>query len=218
MYTFFPATDDYDKIYKAHGDFMNKWMDKAADDDTVCFMDIDALPWDGNLLNEIYKWTSKNRTFTGNAQNISHTRLRNDIYAAASMLMIHKTAYKELGSPDLAWGHSTQGDQIDTAQNLTRQANLAGYRYRLLYPLGFDDSDKCFDLGGYGLYGTGTTYPGTWHYFRISALKNNASPPSLWRHRVSDILSNKPITPLIGSPFFVSNQNKTFAKFKKFFL
>ena len=216
-YRFFPATDDYDKIYKAHGDFLNEKLEKAAIDETVCFIDIDALPWDGAMLNQIFRWTDQNKTFTGNAQNISHTRLRNEIYAAASLLMINKSAYKALGSPDLAWGVSEQGDQIDTAQNLTRQANLLGHKYRLLYPLGFDDADKCYDLAGYGLYGTGTTYPGTWHYFRISALKDKSSPPALWSRRVNDILRDHPMTPLMGSPYFLSNQNKSWAKIKKFF-
>ena len=176
-YRFFPATDDYDKIYKAHGDFLNEKMDLAADDETVCFIDIDALPWDGAMLNQIFRWTDQNKTFTGNAQNISHTRLRNEIYAAASLLMINKSAYKALGSPDLAWGVSEQGDQI----------------------------------------GTGTTYPGTWHYFRISALKDKSSPPALWSRRVNDILRDQPMTPLMGSPYFLSNQNKSWAKIRKFF-
>lgn len=193
-----PAYNDYEKIYSAHGEFMTSILNEAEEDEICCFLDIDCLPFNISLIESAYEWVKNNESFIGNAQNISHTSMRNHVYAAASFLIIHKNAWNLLGSPSLSW-FEQNNTQVDTAQILTLRADQIGFPYRLMYPLGFD-GDEEFNLSGYGKYGTGTIYPATYHYFRLSKFKNNL--PELWKNRVEDILNNRTLIPKNKSCFY----------------
>jgi hypothetical protein len=186
---------DYNAVYTAHGNFMTSVLQKEK---IACFLDIDCLPFDKQVLENAYSWTIDNQSFVGNAQNISHTSMRNHVYAAASCLIISQEAWKNLGSPSLSW-FVQDNIQIDTAQILTLRADQIGMHYRLMYPQGWDEGEG-FKLAGYGQYGTGTKYPGTWHYFRISNFKNDI--PDLWNQRVHDIINNKEIISNYSSVFY----------------
>lgn len=190
--------DEYNKMYSAHGDFMTSVLEESDDLDVCCFLDIDCLPHNKKILESAYSWVKENNSFVGNAQNISHTNLKNHIYAAASCLLISKYAWKILGSPSLSW-FIQDGTQVDTAQILTLRADQIGYPYQIMYPIGFDGEEK-FKLSGYGEYGTGTIYPSTYHYFRLSRFKE--SLPSLWKNRVNDILTDKELIPRYKSCFY----------------
>jgi|GEM_PF-1733333 len=190
------ANQSYDAIYTAHGDFMTNIVESATDDDVVCFLDVDCLPHNGRILTEAYEWAKANKSFIGNAQNISHTVMRNRLYAAASMLIISKAAWIELDKPSFSWFMDERDRQIDTAQLVTLRADDVGLPYRLMFPIGFDEAGG-WQLGSYGRYGKGTLYPATWHYFRISALKSEI--PELWRRRVGNILNDETIFPLYPS-------------------
>lgn len=190
------AVDDYNQIYSSHGRFMTSVMKKEK---VACFLDIDCLPHNLNLIQKSYDWVVKNQSFVGNAQNISHTQMRNHIYAAASFLIVSQNAWNTLGCPDFSW--FTQNEtQIDTAQLLTLRADQIGMPYQLMYPIGYDGPET-FQLSGYGNYGTGTLYPATWHYFRISKFINQV--PDLWTSRVNTILQNQKIIPHYSSCFYV---------------
>lgn len=178
--------DNYDEVYTAHGNFMTSMMEN---EEVACFLDIDCLPHNKELLEKAYSWAVKNKSFVGNAQNISHTPMRNHIYAAASFLIVSKDAWNTLGNPNFSW-FMQNGVQIDTAQLLTLRADQIGMPYQLMYPIGYDGPDE-YKLSGYGMYGTGTLYPATWHYFRISKFKN--SIPDLWTNRVNNILKDQKI-------------------------
>lgn len=167
-------------------------------EEIACFLDIDSLIYDKNLLREIYEWVKENKSFIGNAQNISHTIMRNRLYAAAPMLIIHRNAWETLGSPDLSW-FMQDNIQVDTAQILSLRADEIGFPYRLLYPIGYD-GDNHRPLGTYGNYGTGTLYPVSWHYFRISDFKDEI--PELWTQRVNNILNDQKIIPNHSSCFY----------------
>lgn len=188
----------YDEIYTAHGDFITSILKDAKEDEVCCFLDIDCLPFDIERIKLAYKWVETNKSFIGNAQNISHTSMRNHVYAAASFLMISKFSWEILGKPSLTW-FIQDNNQVDTAQIMTLRADQIGYPYRLMYPIGFDGEEK-FSLSGYGEYGTGTIYPATYHYFRLSKFKNNL--PELWKNRVEDILNNKKLIPKYKSCFY----------------
>jgi hypothetical protein len=71
--------------------------------------------------------------------------------------------------------------------------------YQLMYPIGYD-GDNHRMLGSYGMYGTGTLYPATWHYFRISEFKNNL--PDLWTQRLNNILNQQQIIPNHSSCYY----------------
>jgi hypothetical protein len=150
------------------------------------------------LLEKAYDWAVDNNSFVGNAQNISHTQMRNHIFASQSCLIITKNAWNALGSPDFSW-FIQNGMQIDTSQIITLRADQIGMSYQLMYPIGYDE-DNHRSLGGYGMYGTGTLYPATWHYFRISELKKEI--PELWTKRVNNILNNQKIIPHYSSCFY----------------
>lgn len=186
---------DYDNVYTSHGKFMTSVM---AKEEVACFLDIDCLPHNKELLEKAYSWVVENHSFAGNAQNISHTQMRNHIYAAASCLIVSKSAWNSLGNPDFSW-FMQNGVQIDTAQLLTLRADQIGAPYQLMYPIGYDGQDE-YKLSGYGMYGTGTLYPATWHYFRISKFED--SIPDLWTTRVNNILKDQKIIPHHSSRFY----------------
>jgi hypothetical protein len=50
------------------------------------------------------------------------------------------------------------------------------------------------------MYGTGTWYPGAWHYFRISKFKEEI--PQLWSNRVEDFLNDHSTSPNYFSSFY----------------
>lgn len=196
IYHKYPEFKTYDDVYSAHGNLMTSILEEEKE--VACFLDIDCLPYNKSILEKAYKWTKENKSFVGNAQNISHTNMRNHIYAAASCLFVSKDAWNKLGSPSLSW--FMQNDiQIDTAQILTLRADQIGMDYQLMYPLGWDEGEG-YKLGGYGKYGTGTLYPATWHYFRISNFKNDI--PNLWTKTVECIITNTPIVPHNNSIFY----------------
>ena len=202
---------DYDEVYSAHGNFMTSVM-QNSNDEVICFLDIDCLPHHKENIETAYNWTLENQSFVGNAQNISHTQIRNRLYAAASFLIITKSAWNALGSPNLS--HFNQNQiQVDTAQILTLRADEIGMPYQLMYPIGYDEDDYnyCFmnsskvvthkkSLGSYGNIGTGTLYPATYHYFRMSQLKDKI--PELWTQRVNNILNSEKIIPKYSSCFY----------------
>lgn len=189
---------NFDEIYVRHGDIMTSVLESANEDEVVCFLDVDCIPHNYNVLLEAYTYAKDNCSFVGNAQNISHLISRNNLYAAASTLMIHKRCWLELGSPSITW-FMKDGLHIDTAQYLTMRANDLGFSYRLMYPIGYDDY-PVYQLGGYGNYGRGTLYPGTYHWIRMSDFAVHA--PKIWSERVSQVLSDQPLVPNHRSIFY----------------
>lgn len=187
--------NDYNAVYTAHGQFMTSILEK---EEIACFLDVDCLPFNKKILEDAYQWAKDHDSFVGNAQNISHTQMKNHVYAAASCLIVSQKAWKNLGSPSLAW-FMQDNIQIDTAQILTLRADQIGMPYRLMYPQGWDEGEG-FKLSGYGMYGPGTKYPATWHYFRISNFKD--SIPDLWNQRVYDIINNSNIISNYSSVFY----------------
>ncbi len=206
-------TDESEDIFKLHGDFLNNLLEVASENEVVCFLDIDCLPYSLEDLENAFNWASQNKSFIGNAQNISHTHRRNRIYAAASMLMIHKKSWVTLGKPSLSYSKAgSEESLIDTAQALSLAADEVGFEYRALLPIGYDDEKKSYQLGPFCSYGGGTTYLGSWHFFRISELKQ--SKPAIWESRVSQILSGQEIIPNYQS---ITNSFERVRPLKKLF-
>lgn len=191
---------EYNQVYSQHGEFMNSVVSSSSDE-AIGFLDIDCLPFNYNTIQNAYDWVCKNDSFVGNAQNISHTIMRNHIYAAASFLIVSKSAWELLDKPDFRWGMSNN-IQIDTAQVLTIRADQIGLPYRLMFPIGFDEGPP-WQLGSYGFYGVGTLYPAAWHYTRISNFKNDV--PDLFLERAQQILDGEDLVPRFKSNFFDIN-------------
>jgi hypothetical protein len=203
--------NDYNEVYSAHGNFMTSVLQNESDD-IIGFLDIDCLPHHKENIEKAYEWVKEYKAFSGNAQSISHTSTRNRLYAAASFLIICKSAWKQLGSPSLTW-FDQDNIQVDTAQLLSLRADEIGFPYQLMYPIGYDEDnpEHCFTnlsgitthkrmIGTYGFYGTGTLYPATYHYFRGSELTGKI--PDIWMKRVSNILNDQKIIPNHSSCFY----------------
>lgn len=190
--------DTFLERYKSHGEIMN-WLLTNSDEEVICFLDLDCLPYNKSILEQVYEWVKDNRSFCGNAQNVSHTEMRNHIYAAPSMLMVHKSAYEKLGNPNLSCVFENGFTKIDTAQLLTLRADRIGFSYQMLYPIGYDGPEN-YKLSGYGMYGKGTLYPGTYHYFSLTDHLDNI--PDLWERRVNNILNKEQIIPNYSSCFY----------------
>lgn len=185
-------------IYRQHGEVMN-WLLETSTEEVVCFLDLDCLPHNKKALKNAYKWVKENKSFCGNAQNVSHTEMRNHIYAAASNLMVHKEAWIKLQKPNMCCVFENGFTRIDTAQLLTLRADQSGFLYQLFYPIGYDGPEE-YQLSGYGKYGRGTLYPGTYHFFALSECLNPI--PNLWEERVNNILNNQKIISHHSSCFY----------------
>lgn len=216
------SNDGYEASYVQHGRFIEDVLNDAAADEVVCILDLDCLPTNREMLQEAYEWALVNQSFVGNAQCVGHNFLRNTIYAAPSMLMVHKQAWERLGrptmsripvssmhhlfarNPELKASDDAHQVNIDTAQLLSIYADRVGFPYRKLLPIGYDenpsnglgDGSRPWALGPYGHFGVGTHYPGSWHYFRITRAFNGQTP-NLWMERVREIVSYG-----IGDPKF----------------
>ena len=189
VYHVSPSSDDYHKIYTDHGKMMDSVLEETLFGEIACFLDLDCLPWNKNALQEGYDYALQNRTFVGNAQNISHIHTCNRLYAAASTLFVSREGWEILGKPSLVW--EMQGNtQIDTAQSLSYLADEIGYDYRLYYPLGCDVPQ--WRLGNYGIGGRGTVYPGSYHFGHLRSLPL----PELWTQRVESIIAGEELVPL----------------------
>ena len=186
---------EYNDNYTAHGKFMTSVMEQ---EEVACFLDIDCLPHNLKNLEKAYNWAIENKSFIGNAQNITFTEMKNYVFAGSPFLIVTKDAWNTLGSPDFSW-FVQNGQQIDTAQILTLRAYEIGMEYQLMYPIGYD-GPEIYKLSGYGRYGTGTLYPATWHYFRLSRFKEKL--PSIWKTRVNNILEGREIIPNYSSCFY----------------
>jgi len=164
----------------------------------ICFMDLDCLPHDIEKLQEIYNWVEENKSFAGNAQNISHIpEIKDIIFAAPSTLMVHKDAWVKLGSPDMAQQHRSSDGAVcvDVAQQLTLNAIEQGFDHKILHPEGCDMPQWYTDINGkIFTLGIGTAYPASWHYFQGSI---NLSQSDLWDQRVSGILNNEKLIPAV---------------------
>lgn len=186
---------EYNDNYTAHGKFMTSVMEQ---EEVACFLDIDCLPHNLKNLEKAYNWAIENKSFIGNAQNITFTEMKHYVFAGPCFLIVTRDAWNTLGSPDFSW-FVQNGQQIDTAQILTLRAYEIGMEYQLMYPIGYD-GPEIYKLSGYGRYGTGTLYPATWHYFRLSRFKEKL--PSIWKTRVNNILEGREIIPNYSSCFY----------------
>jgi hypothetical protein len=188
--------------FKSAGDDHGRMVTEVIRDSegVICFLDLDCLPYDLTTLQNIYDWVDEHKSFAGNAQNISHIpESREQIFAAPSMLMVHKEAWLKLGSPDMAQQHRESDGQVyvDVAQQLTINAKEQGFVHATLLPLGCDYVRWSTPIPGgpdFSL-GAGTKYPGSWHYFQGSI---NVADDKLWDLRVSEILDNKEIVPYVN--------------------
>lgn len=211
-----PEKSENDRFpgYRMHGEFMDHIMN-TSDDDVVAFLDIDCVPLDKYtfLMPEEYVITSK--SFCGNAQNISHAKNRNYIYASASYLLVHKEFWNFLGKPSLKYKfikpsqdfeedseeNSKDLIQVDTAMELTVRANISGFDYQLFLPVGFSEQpEHPMKLGPYGYYGIGTFYPTTWHLLRVSSSYEDERTIKLWNEICTDILDE--VKPAIKYSFY----------------
>ncbi len=98
-------------------------------------LDIDCLTYSLSDLKIAYNWVDENESLIGNDQNISHIISKNRIFAAASLLMLHKKSWIKLVKPDLPYSMNGSDEiLIDATQNISLAADDVGYQYRVYCP------------------------------------------------------------------------------------
>lgn len=171
---YWPNTDA--SIVKAHTDVMRhlglevnysidqrdhgEWMDAVMqhiEADIICFMDIDCVPTNRDVFDNAVEWVSKSKSFLGLAQASNHIKPGSHIFAAPAFLMVHKEAWAFLQKPTfraVPWA--------DVAENFSLSAEMAGLRYRTLYPTHYykRPEEERWYLHTYGEYGIGTHFEG----------------------------------------------------------
>ena len=180
----------YDQAAYDHGHMITDII--KNNDGVSCFMDLDCLPWNRNILQAAYDWCVESRSFIGNAQNVSHTSMREYVYAAPSMMMVHRDAWEYLGSPSMAVVQQNpdyNNEYVDTAQQLSLNALQKNFNFQVLWPLGVDKPQWVLKEGVFT--GTGTKYPGSYHYFKGAT--EIGQDLDLWKSRVDDILNDREI-------------------------
>jgi len=182
--------------YAAHGDMMDEIIQNADDDEVVCFLDIDCYITRPFVARSVFNTVKERKIFAGNAQNISHNFLRNNIYAAASCFMIHKQAWIALESPSLKYIElpDYQDIFIDTCMEVSMRANDSGFPYILLQPTGFDMMPS-INMGPLGVYGKGTHYPFSWHLGRVSDIEKDYQHKNLLVKTYLEIAGGDLISP-----------------------
>ena len=190
--------------YAAHGDMMDEIMEKADDNEVVCFLDIDCYITRPFVARSAYNIVKERRIFCGNAQNIAHNFLCNNIYAAASCFMIHKQAWIALESPSFKYREVEKDVFIDTCMEVSMRANHFGFEYMLLEPIGFD-MFPTISLGPLGFYGKGTHYPFSWHLGRVSDIEKNEEAKVLLVKTYMNLYGGELIAPVYSSNKLLTN-------------
>lgn len=147
-----------------HGEWMD-WVCAnlfSSGEKIVCFLEVDALPTNKNIVGDCYDWVERTRGVLGIAQTANHLDPTH-VYAGPAFYMIHKDAWNYAGVS------FSETRSCDVAQLVTRQCEGKRIPVRCLYPshyLMLPENERWY-LGNYGMYGRGTYYrAGLFHLFQ----------------------------------------------------
>lgn len=158
------------RVHMPHG----LWMDKVCKDEfesgaeIVCFLEIDCVPVEQEVLMKAYRWVKDKRGILGIAQAANHLDPLH-IYAGPAFYMIHREAWKRIS---YTFGEDNKND---VGQAVTKIAESMAIPVRCLMPTHYlmpPEYDR-WRLGNFGYFGRGTHYKhGVFHLFQGRA--NNA--------------------------------------------
>lgn len=164
------------------------WMDRIMDSSTanvVGFLDIDCVPTNRAVVDNAVAWAMVNQSFVGIAQASNHIWPKSHIFAAPAFFFMWKDTWRELRQPTFS-----ETEQSDVAENVCYAAEMAGIRYKTLYPTHWTTppDEGVWRLHTYGLYGIGTHFEeGVYHLFQ-GRMEQNVQ---MFVNRCDDILANR---------------------------
>jgi hypothetical protein len=141
----------YVENWKSHGEAIDEYLNKISNENEIIILfDIDAIPLNSSVLNEVTIWCQQNIGIVGIAQNAPKT---NDyiIYASPAFMAFSIKTYNFLGRPSFI-----ENKRSDCGTEMTHSARKLGVEVRLFYPTNYEE--KTFKLDGYIHYGYGCNY------------------------------------------------------------
>jgi hypothetical protein len=175
---------DINQIYvdnwKSHGDSINEYLKSFENEDEIIFLfDIDSIPLNDKILDEILLWCKNNIGIVGIAQNAPK---KNDyiIYASPAFMAFSIKTYNFLNKPSFL-----ENDRSDCGTEMTHRSREYGVEVRLFYPTKYEQ--KTFKLDGYIHYGYGCNYENKiYHSFESRFGKKD----SFFINKCNSILNN----------------------------
>ena len=146
-----------------HGEWMNNILANSTAD-IVGFMDIDCVPTNPQIVQQLIQWVSQTKAFIAPAQVSNHIPPFSHIFAAPSFFFIWRKTWEEMGRPTFS-----ETPQADVAENVSYAAEVNRIPYKTLYPLAYTKApdEGIWKLHTYGQYGIGTVYEGgVFHLFQ----------------------------------------------------
>jgi hypothetical protein len=125
--------------------------------DVVGFLDIDCVPTNDTIVPYAARYAAESESFIGIAQASNHIPPKSHIFAAPAFFFIWRETWDRLGRP--TFSETPHGD---VAENVSYAAEMAGLRYRTLFPTHYTrtPAEGIWHLHTYGVYGIGTVFEG----------------------------------------------------------
>jgi hypothetical protein len=153
-----------------HGLWMNEIMNQSKAD-IVGFLDIDCIPTNKQVVDDAIAYCDERSSFVGIAQASNHIKPCSHIFAAPAFFFMWRETWKELQCPTF----SEVPDLGDVAENVSYAAEMAGLRYKTLFPTHYtkDADEGAWHLHTYGVYGIGTHFEGGVYHLYQARMNNN---------------------------------------------
>jgi len=152
-----------------HGQWMDNILANSAAD-VVGFLDIDCVPTNRQVVDDAIAYAVENKSFVGIAQASNHIPPKSHIFAAPAFFFIWRKTWKAMQRPTFS-----ETPNSDVAENVSYAAEMAGIRYKTLYPTHWTaiPEEGVWRLHTYGLYGIGTHFEeGVYHLYQGRFEKN----------------------------------------------
>jgi len=153
-----------------HGAWMSEIMSNSKAD-VVGFLDIDCIPTNKQVVDSSVSYCEETKSFVGIAQASNHIKPCSHIFAAPAFFFMWRETWEALQRPTF----SEVPDLADVAENVSYAAEMAGIRYKTLYPTHYtkDADEGPWHLHTYGKYGIGTHFEnGVYHLYQ-ARMNNN---------------------------------------------
>lgn len=169
-----------------HGMWMSEVMSNSTAD-VVGFLDIDCIPTNKQVVDDAVSYCEQTKSFVGIAQASNHILPCSHIFAAPAFFFVWRETWETLQRPTF----SEVPDLADVAENVSYAAEMAGLRYKTLFPTHYtkDADEGPWHLHTYGKYGIGTHFEGGVFHLYQARMNNNVD---LFVETAKNIIDDKP--------------------------
>jgi len=169
-----------------HGAWMSEVMSNSTAD-VVGFLDIDCIPTNKQVVDDAVSYCEQTKSFVGIAQASNHILPCSHIFAAPAFFFMWRETWETLQRPTF----SEVPDLADVAENVSYAAEIAGLRYKTLFPTHYtkDADEGPWHLHTYGVYGIGTHFEGGVFHLYQARMNNNVD---LFVETAKNIIDDKP--------------------------